>query len=532
MTTTPAITAVLCTFNRADRVERAVRAILAQQDADFELVVVDDGSTDATPEVLAGIDHLRLRVVRRPNGGLSRARNTGLAEARGRWVVFIDDDDLAEPGWLATLLAQAAEPDVGIACCGATFVDAKDEVLFLHSPHPFGEPFGSARGSYLAGTFAARTDLLRRAGGYLDGLGTRHQSELFMRLLAVAGAEGLRMVSVDAHLVRIEARPATERPGVNPRRLYDGARWILARHGEMFAGQHTAIARYEGVIGTNAARLGDWRAARRRFLRSALASRRHPQPWARLALASVPSVGRRVWNRHGTFATHDITEIGVPRQDGAGDAGGHRELFLAWGYRERLTPEPAPGDRPDPPAPVGAARAAVAEPAALRAGGPAHRLAARVAARHGWSPVVVVGDDVGTGDRTLDASDAPGLTVCTDLVQRVDDPVALLHRVAEIAAGSPVIVSTPDRAVADPGRVGGPPTDPRHRREWTHDQFELLLLSAGFDVVRSWHVRPDRRAGAGAGPEARRRLRRRRSCMVFLVRSRATAGSGSGTAGR
>jgi glycosyltransferase involved in cell wall biosynthesis len=502
MTPAPDITVVLCTYNRAERVERAVRAILAQHGCAFELVVVDDGSTDATPKVLASIDDDRLRVIRRPNGGLSRARNTGLAAAEGAWTVFIDDDDLVEPGWLATFHAQTADPTVGIAACGATFVDADGDVLFTHHPKPFGQPFGDVVGSSLAGTFAVRTDLVRRAGGYLDGLGTRHQTELFLRLLALARDAGLRMDSADALTVRIEARPATDRPGVNPRRLYDGTRWILARHDVVFAGQRTAIARYETVAATNAARLGDWASARRRFLRVARAEPRSPKTWGRLALAAVPVVGGRVWNRHGVWATHDVAEVGVARQATAdGDEPRERELFLTWRYREN---PPTPAGRPGAPA--------LDEPAADadRPGrAPAYRLAARLAHRRRWSPVLDVGD--GSPDDIAAAESAsrrPGLTLCVDVVHRVDDPVGLLRRLADVSAGAPVIVSTPDRAIADPDRPLGPPSDPHHRREWTADQFELLLLSTGFDIERSWHLPPGSRRWG------------RRSCMVFLARTR------------
>ena len=165
--------------------------------------------------------------------------------------------------------------------------------------------------STLAGTFAVRTDLARRAGGYLDGLGTRHQTELFLRLLALAEPAGLRVASVPDLLIHIEARVATDRPGVNPRRLYDGTRWIMARHPTQFPPGSRVTGLFEGVVGTNAARLGDWRAARRHLRRAVRATPRSREVWGRLGLASVPLMGSRVWNRLGAWATHDAAELGV-----------------------------------------------------------------------------------------------------------------------------------------------------------------------------------------------------------------------------
>jgi Glycosyl transferase family 2 len=505
------ISVVLCTYDRADRVEGAVRAILDQDERDFELIVVDDGSVDETPAVLARIDDERLRILRRPNGGLSKARNTGLAAATGEWVTFIDDDDRAEPGWLATFRGQF-ESSVGIACCGATFVRPDGSELFIHHPYALGAPYGGVVGTWLAGTFAARTDLVRRAGGYLDGLGNRHQSELFIRLLAVAADEGLHMTSVDVPGVRIEAAPATARRDVNPRRLYDATRWILARHTASFAGHAGAIGALEGIVGINAARSGEWEQARRRLLRSLRAKPRSGAAWGRLALACVPALGERVWHRHGSWEKPGHLRPGVLDQSLDGPDDEPRELFLSWGYREN---PPVTGDATDGPAPSPA-------PVLARV----HRLASRLARRRGWAPVVEVGADGGVVADAAGVSAAqPGLVVCAGVMERADDPVGVLRRLAFVAGGAPVLVAAVDRGVVDPDRPVGPPADPAHRREWDHDQFELLLHSAGFDVDRTWRVPAGMPLGEHASRGRVRRLvsdglRRRRSAVVFLVRAR------------
>ena len=491
----PQLSVVLCTYNRAGRIGAAAQAILDQQGAAIELLVVDDGSTDDTPAVLAAIDDPRLKVVRRPNGGLSFARNSGLAAATAPWVVFIDDDDTAQPGWAAAFVGLGADPTVGIACVGAQYVKDDGTPLFAKPPARMGPPFGELEASTVAGTFAARTDLVRRAGGYLDGLGTRHQTELFIRMLALAGPEGLRVASVPDLLIWIEARPPTDRPGVNPRRLYDGTRWIMARHPADFEQQSRLAALFDGVAGTNAARLGDWRAARRRLRRAVRADPTSREAWSRLALATVPAVGERVWQRHGAWSTHNRTEVGVLRQPpdadpdpdagtgvGAGAGQPSRELFLAWRYEEN--PVPAAGGV-GPPDPAGA-------PAAVST------IADRVARRAGNLPVVEIAvDRAGGWSAPTTPRGGSALAVCTGL-HRADDPVALLHALTAVAGTGTILLATPDRIVSDPGRPYGPPSDPGHRREWTLDQLELLLLSCGLDAERWWHV-----SSSLGGPVAR-----------------------------
>jgi glycosyltransferase involved in cell wall biosynthesis len=97
------ITAVICTHNRASYLERCIRSVLDQKLAgpSFELLVVNNASTDNTPDVCgrfaAGES---FRVIDEPVAGLSRARNRGWQEARGRYVGYLDDDAVAVAGWL------------------------------------------------------------------------------------------------------------------------------------------------------------------------------------------------------------------------------------------------------------------------------------------------------------------------------------------------------------------------------------------------------------------------------------------------
>ncbi|MGH9209397.1 MAG: glycosyltransferase family 2 protein [Acidimicrobiales bacterium] len=497
--TTPSISVILCTYNRGERVGPLVTAVLAQVPRAAQLVVVDDGSTDATAQVLDAVADPRLRLIRQANAGPCAARNAGLAAATGEWTVFLDDDDMPQPGWLAALAGPMHDQAVGITCCGAVGVDTRGMEIRPVDPSPLGEPFGDTVGIYRAGTFAARTELLRRTGGYLDGLGTSHQFELFIRLLTVTQSQGLQVVSSAERPLHLEWRPGVDRWRSNPRRLFDATRWLLARHPQVFAGQPQVTANYEGIVGTAAARLGDWSAARRHLWRAVRLAPRDHRRWARLGLAVVSPLGRRIWGRFGdTWATGHAT-LGVPRQEAPAPSG-DRELFLAWGYQEN------PGmtsDATEAPSGGGATAGGSRHRARI------HRRAVRLSRRQRSGPVLDLCCDPRSAEGDLDDATweqlgvrRPGLILCVDTITRVADPVGLLRRLAQLARDAPVLLSTPDRARSDPDRPLGPPRDERHRREWTFDQFELLLLSTGFVVERAWHLAP------------------RRSQMAFLVRAR------------
>ena len=92
----PLVSVVIPTYNRASLVTEAVRSVLAQTFSDLELIVIDDGSTDGTREALQEFEG-RLRYVRKKNEGAAAARNMGIDLAKGKYVAFLDSDDLWHP---------------------------------------------------------------------------------------------------------------------------------------------------------------------------------------------------------------------------------------------------------------------------------------------------------------------------------------------------------------------------------------------------------------------------------------------------
>jgi glycosyltransferase involved in cell wall biosynthesis len=94
VTETPLFSVVIPTYNRASMLKRAVESVLAQSYSNFEILVMDDGSTDNTPDVVASFDDPRITYGWEANfGGPARPRNRGIALARGEWICFLDADD-------------------------------------------------------------------------------------------------------------------------------------------------------------------------------------------------------------------------------------------------------------------------------------------------------------------------------------------------------------------------------------------------------------------------------------------------------
>src|SRR6266487_2827744 len=104
------VSVVLPTRNRSSMLMQALSSALGQEDVRVEVIVIDEGSSDDTPERLERIEDERLSVLRHdPAKGVAPARNAAIARANGEWIAFLDDDDLWAPQNLRTQLAAAGQ---------------------------------------------------------------------------------------------------------------------------------------------------------------------------------------------------------------------------------------------------------------------------------------------------------------------------------------------------------------------------------------------------------------------------------------
>jgi hypothetical protein len=178
----PTVSVILPTYQRRELVKRAVASVLSQTYRDFELIVVDDGSTDSTAEALAPLGS-RLRYVWQQNRGVAAARNAGLRLARGSIVAFIDSDDCWLPDHLAIVTAVLArEPEAVLVSTAPRHViggraDPAKARLWQPLPVLF---FANPVGAIIA--VAARRDALEAAGYFDERLPVHEDGELWVRL--------------------------------------------------------------------------------------------------------------------------------------------------------------------------------------------------------------------------------------------------------------------------------------------------------------------------------------------------------------
>ncbi len=135
---------VIPLFNKEDQVRKALDSVLGQDYSPFEIIVVDDGSTDQGAGIVLECTHPCVRLIRQPNQGVSVARNVGVAESRFEHVVFLDADDYWEQGFLKELNRLVHEfPEAGIYGLNYYFIHGDGNSEVDHYPDLFG---GAVRG--------------------------------------------------------------------------------------------------------------------------------------------------------------------------------------------------------------------------------------------------------------------------------------------------------------------------------------------------------------------------------------------------
>ncbi|MCF6783147.1 glycosyltransferase [Stutzerimonas stutzeri] len=188
-------------YNRERYVSEAINSVLKQEDSNFELVVVDDGSTDQSLEIVRSIYDSRLRLFYNPHAGGAAARNAGIEAARGEFIVWIDSDDRQAPGALAALRrAVQACPDADIYYGDLEIFDdtLPSKRWYTSYPDFYGEAIlpRLIRGNCLPnpGT-AVRRSLYQRYGGYDVSFVRCHDYQMWSRL-----ADSARFKKVDGIL--------------------------------------------------------------------------------------------------------------------------------------------------------------------------------------------------------------------------------------------------------------------------------------------------------------------------------------------
>jgi glycosyltransferase involved in cell wall biosynthesis/SAM-dependent methyltransferase len=184
----PRASVILPTYNQAAYLPAAIASVLAQTYADFELVIVNDGSTDGTRAYLDSLTDPRVRVIHQENARLPRALNRGFAAARGELWTWTSSDNLCEPMFLESLIAALdAQPRAVLAVSAFAWIDGHGNLLRVTQDQDLSRRGFLARNPGVA-SFLYRREAAVLAGEYDPGLEGAEDWDFWQRLVAIGPA--------------------------------------------------------------------------------------------------------------------------------------------------------------------------------------------------------------------------------------------------------------------------------------------------------------------------------------------------------
>lgn len=229
--TEPTVSIIIPTFNREKLVCKAIKSVLNQTFSDFELIVVDDASTDQTKDVVGDFNDERIQYLRHAqNAGVCAARNTGLAVAQGRYVAFLDSDD----EWLPEKLEQQihqfemAPQQVGVVYTWLQIIDEQEEVCKLRQPSLSGQLQQDLLYSNFIGTpstLMVKNELIRQTDGFDTRLRCCEDWDMWLQL-----AKLCEFSLIQVPLVQYREHDEEGRGSTNSSAIVEGYLIFLKKH--------------------------------------------------------------------------------------------------------------------------------------------------------------------------------------------------------------------------------------------------------------------------------------------------------------
>lgn len=258
----PTVTVVIPCFDREETVRDAVESVLIQDYAPFDVIAVDDNSTDGTRAVLEEITDPRLRVTVNPGArGPSSTRNHGVAMSDADWVAFQDSDDLWLPGKLAAQMARVAGSDYVAVYCGMLVkadTDPNTPVQRRYpdrTVHPLeGDILPSlTRGNYISTQMlAVRRDVFDKVGGFDEELPALVDWDLMLR---VAGQGPVAFVDADLVVQRMTENSITK----STQKRLAAQEYVLKKHRDLLAHYPASLAQHHHRVAGGYRSFGQYR---------------------------------------------------------------------------------------------------------------------------------------------------------------------------------------------------------------------------------------------------------------------------------
>ncbi len=291
------ISIIIPSYNRAHFLPRALKSIINQSFTAWEAIVVDDGSTDKTEEVVHEFikQDDRIKYIKKHNSGATHSRNVGVENSKGEHITFLDSDDEAKPEWLNSFNNLVVNEGARVMCCGFEYRDHNGEFVKDQFPKPMGSLYYNRVGRFTnGGVFMLEKKLFQQVGGYDEKVRAGQHSEMALRLFKILEEQNVKIHNLSETLIKVHVHLG-EKIRKDDLALYEGTKYVLTKHRLLFEKNKHQYSNYLGIAAVSAARLGKYKEARKFFHRSWILTPINLKKLFRWIISMIPFINQNFW---------------------------------------------------------------------------------------------------------------------------------------------------------------------------------------------------------------------------------------------
>ena len=284
----PYFSIIIPSYNRVHIIERAILGVLEQTFRDFEIVIVDDGSTDNTKSTIQELNDSRIKYIYQNNAGVCAARNTGAKQAEGEFLIFLDSDDTVEKSWLEDFY-HLAILNKDCLFCSMKIVKPDSREYLVSALDPYKN--GKIKGNSIPGSWAIRKDIFFKVGMFDENVKFGENVELRFRL----DKEKLTLGVTDKY--NFTYFESLDGESKNLKNKIVSNLYIIKKHSNLFSNRPVLLRLYYQNIAVAYAKLGVWNKARIYFWKAYLIDIWKWKTLARFSITLFPFLRKKIWKK-------------------------------------------------------------------------------------------------------------------------------------------------------------------------------------------------------------------------------------------
>jgi glycosyltransferase involved in cell wall biosynthesis len=271
-----------------------VQSVLNQTYKNWELLIVDDGSTDNTKQIIEEFKDPRIKYYYGINSGAADKRNLGVEKATSEFIIFLDSDDEVKVNWLELMVHEIKENKASVVTCGLEKHDYKGNFVDIMLPHDLGGIFNNTIANVLSGTILMKKNYFLEAGGYDIELNAGQHTEILIRLLPVFNKYEVKIANIFEPLIIIHLHEG-ERIRNNLDAIFSGSLGILSKHKELLEKNKEEYFDYISVAGVSAIKLNKVKEGKKLLVKAFTVKPFLLKSFSRLIIGYTPFLRNKYW---------------------------------------------------------------------------------------------------------------------------------------------------------------------------------------------------------------------------------------------